>query len=228
MKNRPITWRRMPRQGIIVITGARGEGKSALAWWLAQEMQSTTKKQIVALNVPKLAQGAFPKRGFGKGGIKYIDEVEDIEDLKPSIIVIDEATFVLNARRAMSDNNIMWMELAAVCRHKDHLLLFICQSTRQIDIQLLAESDYVIMKRPTMQHLRTSRKEFEPELKQAYNLFLTLKTDTRKKAFVVDYNYGNTAMLVSRMPEWWNDRVSKAYASAEFSSKRRKKNGEKE
>ena len=225
MQNRPITWRRIPSQGIVVISGARGEGKSALAWWLAQEMQSTTKKQVVALNVPKPAQGAFPKRGFGKGGIKSREEVEDIDALKPSIIVIDEATFVLNARRAMSDNNVMWMELAAVCRHKDHLLVFICQSTRQIDIQLLAEADYVIMKRPTMQHMRTCRKEFEPELKQAWDQFNAMRTNTKKKAYVVDYTNGNATMLVSRMPQWWNDRVSKAYASVECSSKRRKKNG---
>ena len=217
-----ISWKSLPSQGIIVVTGARGEGKSALAWWLAQTMQPKVKKQVVALNVPKVAQSAFPKKGFGRGGIRYIDEIEDIENLKPSIIVIDEAIFVLNARRAMSDNNLMWMELAAVCRHKGHLLIFICQNTRQIDIQLLAEADYVIMKRPTIQHLRTCRKEFEPELQQAWERFNEMRTNTKKKAYVVDYANANGAMLTASMPTWWNNKVSKAYATASFSSKKRK------
>ena len=33
-----MTWRKIPTQGVILIQGHRGEGKSALGWWLAQEM----------------------------------------------------------------------------------------------------------------------------------------------------------------------------------------------
>ena len=32
--------------GVLIINGHRGEGKSALGWWLAQEMQKRTKKHI--------------------------------------------------------------------------------------------------------------------------------------------------------------------------------------
>ena len=62
-----ISWKSLPDEGIIVVTGARGEGKSALAWWLAQTMQPKVKKQVVALNVPKVAQSAFPRKVLVEG-----------------------------------------------------------------------------------------------------------------------------------------------------------------
>jgi len=37
-KRTKMTWRKIPTQGVLIINGHRGEGKSALGWWLAQEM----------------------------------------------------------------------------------------------------------------------------------------------------------------------------------------------
>ena len=64
IKEKPITWRRIPKEGVLVITGHRGEGKSALAWWLAQDIQLRTspKKKIVALGIPDEAKKALPIR----------------------------------------------------------------------------------------------------------------------------------------------------------------------
>jgi len=209
-KERPITWRRIPRDGVIVITGHRGEGKSALAWWLAQDIQLRTKpkKKIVALGMPDEAKKALPRRGVG-----HVNTVEEVADLKPSIVILDEAAFIANSRRSQSTQNVMWLQLIAICRHKGHLLIFINQHNRQLDIQILADADYVIMKRPTVLHLRSCRAEFQPELKQAFEQFNTMRGNTKKKAFVVDYHSGKAAMLIARMPQWWNDKVSKAYGS---------------
>jgi len=215
-----ISWNKIPSTGVVVITGHRGEGKSALGWWLAQEMQRKTKKQLSALGVPKEARGLLPKRGFGRGGISYVDKVEEVANLKPSVVVCDEAAFVANARRAMSETNVMWLQLIAVCRHKGHLLIFINQHNRQLDIQILADADLVIMKRPTILHLRTCRKEFEPELRQAFELFNTMRGSTKKKAYVVDYHNGNASMLPANMPKWWNEKISKAYGAVTFEGKK--------
>ena len=210
LKDRPITWRRIPKEGVLVITGHRGEGKSALAWWLAQDIQSRTKprKRVVALGTPDEAKKALPKRG-----VAHVKTVEEVADLKPSIVILDEAAFLANSRRSQSTQNVMWLQLIAICRHKGHLLIFINQHNRQLDIQILADADYVIMKRPTVLHLRSCRAEFEPELKDAFAKFNKMKGNTKKKAYVVDYHSGNATMLSARMPTWWNDRVSKAYGA---------------
>jgi energy-coupling factor transporter ATP-binding protein EcfA2 len=207
-RQKAISWRTIPSDGVIVITGHRGEGKSALAWWLAETMKAKTKKKIAALGIPGPAQKAMPKR------ITHVGTVEEISNLKPHIVVVDEASIVANARTAMKSNNQMWLQLIAVCRHKGHLLIFINQHNRQLDIQILMDADYVMMKAPTLLHLKFCRPEFREELQQAYDLFNEMSPAmTKKRVYVVDYHSGNKKMLRAEMPKWWNDKVSKAYAT---------------
>jgi len=208
IQQKTISWRNMPSDGVIVITGHRGEGKSALAWWLAETMKAKTKKKIAALGIPTDARDAMPKR------ITHIDTVEEVSALKPHIVVVDEASIVANARTAMKQSNQMWLQLIAVCRHKGHLLIFINQHNRQLDVQILMDADYVLMKRPTLLHLKFCRPEFREELQQAYDLFNELRPAmVKKRVYVVDYHNGTKKMLRAEMPKWWNDKVSKAYAA---------------
>jgi len=215
-RKQTITWNKIPTQGVIVINGHRGEGKSALGWWLAQKMQQKTNKKIAAMGMPAEAQKVFPKRGFGRGGIQFVNDIETISRLKPSIIICDEAAFLANARSAMSKTNQDWLKLINVCRHKDHLLIFIHQQSRQLDVQIMMDADLVLMKRPTQLHLRGARAELAPEIKEAYNLFAAMRGNTKKKVYVVDYHYGAKAMLPASMPTWWNEKVSKAYSSVDI------------
>ena len=207
-RQKTISWRTMPTDGVIVITGHRGEGKSALAWWLAETIKTKTKKKIAALGIPDAARKALPKR------ITHVDTVEEVSNLKPHIVVVDEASIVANARTAMKSNNQMWLQLIAVCRHKGHLLIFINQHNRQLDVQILMDADYVLMKRPTLLHIKFCRPEFREELQQAYDLFNEMRLPmTKKRVYAVDYHSGTKKMLRAEMPKWWNDKVSKAYAS---------------
>jgi energy-coupling factor transporter ATP-binding protein EcfA2 len=215
-RKKTITWNKIPSQGVLVINGHRGEGKSALGWWLAQKMQQKTKKKVAAMGMPAEAQKVFPKRGFGRGGIHFVNDLETISRLKPSIIICDEAAFLANARAAMSKTNQDWLKLINVCRHKDHLLIFIHQQSRQLDVQIMMDADLVMMKRPTQLHLRGARAELAPEIEEAYDLFADMKGNTKKKVYVVDYHYGAKAMLPAGMPTWWNDKVSKAYSSVDI------------
>jgi SpoVK/Ycf46/Vps4 family AAA+-type ATPase len=208
MKPRPISWKTMPSTGVLIITGHRGEGKSALAWWIAENLRSKYRKKIAALGIPDEAQKAMPKR------ITHVETVEEIADMKPHIIVVDEAAIVANARSAMKSANLLWLKLIAVCRHKGHLLIFINQHNRQLDVQILMDADYVLMKRPTLLHLKFCRPEFREELQQAYDMFNDMTAlGSKKKVYVVDFHTGNKKMLVASMPKWWNDKISKSYSA---------------
>ena len=154
----------------------------------------------------------MPKR------IQHVDTVEQIDDLKPSIVVVDEASIVANARSAMKTANLLWLKLIAVCRHKGHLLIFINQHNRQLDVQIMMDADFVLMKRPTLLHLKFSRPEFREELQQAYDLFNDMtELWSKKRVYVVDFHTGNKKMLPASMPKWWNDKVSKSYSAVSLS-----------
>jgi hypothetical protein len=215
-KQKAITWNRLPSQGAVIITGFRGEGKSALGWWIAQTMSERTRKGVAAFGVPSPARSAFPKRGWGRGGLQFIDDFEGINKLKPSIIVVDEASFTASSREAMSDMNKAWTKLMAICRHKDHLLLFIHQHSRQLDIQLLMDADLLLMKRPTHLHYEAARDILKKWTGKALEAFAKVRGDTRKKVFVIDAHNDNATMLPSNMPQWWSSKVSKAFSAVEI------------
>ena len=212
-RTKKVTWRKVPTQGLVIINGHRGEGKSALGWWLAQEMHKRTRKQVMTFGLAMAARKLFPKRGFGRGGIKHVTTVSQVNKAKPSIIIVDEAAFIAGSRDAMSSTNKEWLKLIAICRHKDHLLIFIHQQSRQLDVQIMMDADLVMMKRPTQLHIREARHSFAPEIQEAYELFNRMRGDTKKKVYVVDYHYGAKALLPAYMPTWWNSKVSKAYSS---------------
>jgi endo-alpha-1,4-polygalactosaminidase (GH114 family) len=202
-----ITWNNIPSNGLVVVEGQRGEGKTSLAWYIAELKRVTKKgKRVIAFGMPVQARKALPK------WITHMNTLEEVSTAKPSIVIIDEAAFTANSRRAMQESNIEWLQLIAICRHKDHLLIFVSQHNRQLDVQILADADLVIMKKPSLLHLRFTRPEFKPELEQAYEQFQAIKGDTRKFAYVVDYHNGNAKMLKCKLPKFWSERISKAYS----------------
>jgi hypothetical protein len=202
-----ITWNNIPSNGLVVVEGQRGEGKTSLAWYIAELKRVSKKgKRVIAFGMPVQARKALPK------WITHMNTLEEVSTAKPSIVIIDEAAFTANSRRAMQESNIEWLQLIAICRHKDHLLIFVSQHNRQLDVQILADADLVIMKRPSLLHLRFTRPEFKPELEQAYEQFQAIKGDTRKFAYVVDYHNGNAKMLKCKLPKFWSERISKAYS----------------
>ena len=203
-----ISWARMPKEGVIIITGFRGEGKSALAWWLAQELKAKHKKPIAAFGMPEAARKTLPKR------VKHVDTLRDISDLKPSIVIVDEASFTANARSAMSKANRTWLKLVAVSRHKGHCLIFIAQNSRQLDVQLAMEGDVHLMKRPSELQVESCRPEFKKRTLEAYEAFKAMnRKSTKRKVYAVNFHEGEAKMLPARMPAWWNDKVSKAYST---------------
>ena len=207
MPQSALSWKTLPSNGLVIIEGQRGQGKTSLAWYLAETKRVEKRgKRVIAFGMPEQAKKALPK------WITHMNTLEEVSNAKPSIVVIDEAAFAANARRAMQESNLEWLQLISICRHKDHLLIFVSQHNRQLDVQILADADLVIMKKPSLLHLRFTRPEFKPEIQQAYEEFQTIKGDSRKFAYVVDYHNGNAKMLRCQLPKFWSDKISKAYS----------------
>ena len=209
-KPKLVRWDSVPKVGSIYIMGHRGQGKSALAWHIADTYRKKAgyPKLVAAYSFPSEATKALPK------WISHIDSISQVSALKrPHIIVIDESVFHVNSRRSQSADNLDFTKLLAVIRHKGHLLIFISQTSRQVDIQVIEGFDLVLMKAPSLLQVRAARAELRPEIEEAYNLFSTMRGDTRKKVFMFDPHRGGTGMLPASMPTWWTAKVSKAYSA---------------
>ena len=203
------SWAVLPKSGVLIYLGHRGKGKSALAWWLAEQAHKV-KRRVIAYDFTPAARAALPK------WVKHCKTLAELSKAPSSVVVVDEAALKANARRSQSANNVEWTRLVAIARHKDHLLMFIGQHGRQIDVSLVTDADMVLMKEPSLLHLRFARPELKPELDQAWEMFQKAKGDKRKKTFVVSYHTGATGFLSNGLPTFWSERLSKAFAAVEL------------
>lgn len=182
--------------------GHRGKGKSALAWWLANKLHSKGKG-VICLGMPRRSRRYFPK------WVNYLSDYRKLQTCREQLIVVDEAAFQVSARSHQSSENIAWLRLVAVCRHSQHLLFFIVQSNRSLDVGLVSEADLVCFKQPSILHKRFSRPELREDVEQAYEELIKRKGKTW--TFVKEYLNGGVGMLRSHLPPWWSEAASEAF-----------------
>ena len=195
--------------GLILLFGHRGEGKTGTAYALAA-LARERKRPVAAYGLSPAAKKLLP------GWVHKVDDIHDVAALKPHVIIADEAAFTVNARRAMSQQNVDWNKLVAITRHKGHLLVFIAQHTRQLDVGLVSDADLVVFKKPSLLHLRFSRPELKAELEAAYERFSKVRGEHRAYSYVVSFHNGATGWLKSDLPRFWSDRLSRAFAAVEL------------
>ena len=220
----------LPDVGIVAITGTIGEGKSALAWTLADQAHQRGRA-VAAFDFTEGARKALPR------WVDHLETVDAVATFKPrrghklpAVLVMDEAALKANARRSMSTDNLEWVKLSAIARHKEILVLFISQNNRQGDSGIIMEAQTVLMKRPTELHTRFSRPELRQEVQEAFEGFAKASDkEGRKWTYVVDYRRGKRGWLRNTLPSWWSEKISRAFAAvdlagAEAESTRRRQN----
>jgi hypothetical protein len=201
-------WAALPKSGLILITGFRGTGKTALAWRLAEQGHDKGR-EIAAFDFTPAAKRALPS------WVKHVATVRQVGGLRPSLLVVDEAALKVHARRHQSSENVAWTRLLAVARHKGHLVFLITQHQRQVDVGLVADAEMVIMKRPSQLHLRFARPELRQELEEAWEHFRKIRNPQRW-SYVVDYLNGRKGWLTNGLPTFWSDELSRAFASVDL------------
>lgn len=215
---RVTTWNQaIPEAGLVLITGDIGEGKSGLAWKLADDWHKKGRP-VVAYAFTSTAQAALPK------WVHHIGTPAEIRAFKPrrsekgpALMVVDEAALNINARRFMSEDNVGWTRLMAIIRHMGFVVVLIAQSNRQPDVQMVMSAHTVLMKRPTELHVRFSRQELRQETQEAFEHFAGLSDrEAKRHTFIADFKHGKRGWLTNGLPTWWGDKVSRAFQDAEF------------
>lgn len=198
------TWAQaLPAEGVVLIFGHRGEGKSVLAWWLASRLHKRGK-EISCLGMPRQARRHFPN------WINHLSDYRMLQRHRSLLVIVDEAAFQASARRHQSPENVAWLRLVAVCRHSHHLLLFVTQSNRSLDVGLVSEADIVCFKRPSILHKRFSRAELREDVDEAYEQLKIRKG--KGWTFVKEYRDGLAGLLRNTCPSWWSEMASEAFA----------------
>ena len=211
--------------GIFVILGRRGRGKSCLAWFLAEEFHKLGRP-VVSFATPRQAKKLLPD------WVKHMDKLEKLAKQKAgSVVVVDEASFKVAARRHATADNLIWGQMTAISRHKQLLVIFIAQHTRQIDINLIGDSDLTLFKEPSELHIRFARPELRPDVEQARRVIRACRSGKPHEwTWIKDYGEDREGLLQNPPPSFWSEDLSRSFALVDLeafptSSGKAKSNG---
>ncbi len=182
---------------IVLIIGKRGSGKTALGFKLLETLS-----------------GKRPAYYLGKSKLPWwIKQVDTINEIKNnSIVLVDEAAIAYSSRESMSKSNKFLSNLMVIARHKNLTLVLITQNSAMLDLNILRLADTLLFKEPSLLQTKFERKAITDLFKKADDTFNKIKDkDKRKYSYIIDDEF--EGVISFNLPEFWNEKISKSYAS---------------
>jgi len=181
---------------IILVTGKRGSGKTALGFKMLDVLAGKRKAYY-------LGEGKLPS---------FIKKVQDIKEVKNnSVVLVDEASIMYSSRASMKKTNKILSEIMVIARHKNLSLIIVTQNSAMIDLNVIRLSDTLLFKEPSLLQSRFERKNILDLFKKAEKHFEKINNkDKRPYFYVIDDEF--EGMLSCGLPEFWSEKISKSFS----------------
>ena len=139
--------------------------------------------------------------------IKVVSNVQQIKN--DSVVLVDEGGIEFSSRKTMSNANTVLSELMLIARHKDLGIIFITQNSANLEINVIRQADYLLLKASSL-----LQKDFErTKIKKIYE---SVEEDFEKlkETLGITYIYADVyrGFATNTLPSFWTDRVSKGYS----------------
>lgn len=178
-----------------LILGARGTGKSALGLRILENIFAKTNKRIYAMGFKNLPSW-----------IKIAEKVEGVKE--NSFVLIDESGITFSSRNFMSELNKFLGNLLLIARHKDLSIIFITQNSSNIDINIIRQLDYLLMKPSSLLQKEFERKKIAEIYKENSEGF---KKHRHVKGLTFVYSDSYLGFVSNELPSFWSEKVSKSF-----------------
>lgn len=178
-----------------LILGARGTGKSALGLRILENISAGYGRNIYAMGFKNIPSW-----------IKVVEKVDDVKN--NSFLLIDESGITFSSRNFMSELNKFLGNLLLVARHKDLSVLFITQNSANIDINIIRQLDYMLLKPSSLLQKDFERKKIAEIYKEK-----AIGFKKHKNAVGLTYVYADsyTGFVSNDLPSFWSEKVSKSF-----------------
>jgi len=187
----------LSRSKILLITGKRGSGKTALGMKILELYRKKLRRKCYSI-------------GFEKSKLPFwLKKAKTIEDIpNSSIALIDEGAVIFSSREPMKDSNKFLGKLMAVARHKGVTLVLIAQNSAMIDLNVLRLADTLLLKEPSLLQAKFERKAVKDMYDKITPLFKD-KKHPEQYFYVWDDDF--EGLLRSGLPEFWNESISTSF-----------------
>jgi len=194
------------RSTLGIIFGKRRHGKTALFYWLAEQIHLKYPKK------PLCIVGALPHINLLPKW--FIPIVETSEAPSGAIVFFDEAALKLSSRRAMSKENVDETIEMAVSGHKDFSILYSTQTSALIDLNLIRMADVFFMKKLSMADMGADVQERRRMLRPSHDYFNLMcprgkEVNFRETLYLDDDRNG--FLFENDLPTFWSEEFSKPY-----------------
>ncbi|MCK5149682.1 hypothetical protein KAJ87_02045 [Candidatus Pacearchaeota archaeon] len=180
-----------------IILGARGSGKTAFGIKFLENIYSKYKKNCFAI-------------GFNENELPlWIKAVSDISLLENnSFVLIDEGGILFNSRSSMSNANKMLSQLIMIARHKNMGILFISQNSSNLEVNILRQADFLVLKPSSLLQKEFERKIIKKIYSEAEEHFDKFK---EKKGIAHIYSGNFRGFICNPLPSFWKENISKSF-----------------
>ena len=180
-----------------IILGARGSGKTAFGIKFLENYHVKNKKKCFAI-------------GFNKNDLpSWISGVKEVSEIEnDSYVLIDEGGVLFNSRSSMSSANKLLSQLMLIARHKNISILFISQNSSNLEVNILRQADFLVLKPSSL-----LQKDFERKIIQ--NIYNKSKAGFEKfssdKGLTYIYSGAFSGFVSNPLPSFWKENLSKGF-----------------
>ena len=180
-----------------IILGARGSGKTAFGIKLLENLYSKHKRKSYAI-------------GFKEDEMpSWITAIENIEQLgNDSFVLIDEGGILFSSRESMSNANKFLSKLILIARHKNLSIIFISQNSSNIEVNVLRQADFLVLKPSSLLQRNFERKIIQKIYGEAEEHFQKFKD---KPGLTHIYSDEFKGFVVNPLPSFWKTSISKSF-----------------
>lgn len=177
---------------IALLIADRRSGKTAFAFWLAEQIAETTTREIVWVGRPR----KLPP---------FVKQVKTISDVpRGALAIVDEASLTANAREHSKSTNINLSKLLAILGHKDISALYITQSSALTDLNIARLTDVSIFKL-----MNTQAQDMDREYVSRIPSWIM----PHSKEDILFVNDKTFMRFTTPLPKCWSEELSKPYTS---------------
>jgi hypothetical protein len=199
-----------PFPGVALMMGKRGSGKSSTAMWAMEEWHNLSGGEIggAVLKAPSAVKKLLPAWVATPNRIKGVPT--------DSVVIIDEAQQVANARRSASNDNLDLAQLVALSRQRNQLIILISHHSRKLDMNDVMDASRIIWKLPAAGQVMFERKEIKPFSQRAVDRFAQRKGNPQKVAYVMDFEDLAFGFTPTKLASFWSETLSTGYSGPDM------------